>query len=65
MKIELYMDVWPGRKDQSFIATDNPASKPPGCRRFKITAFVPDCALIGDVDGEAAVDHVQEVGADE
>ena len=61
MKVELYMDVWPGHRDQTLTATDNPYRKPKGCRRFRITTDVPDYAFTDSIDGNAPVNTIKEV----
>jgi hypothetical protein len=61
MKIELYIDVYPGQKVEYIMATTNPGVKGEHCKRFQITANIPDYAFVGEIDGAATVDSVTEV----
>ena len=65
MKIELYVDVWPGMKNQAMYATDSPMRKSEGCKRYKIVANIPDYAFTGEIDGNAPVNTVEEVDKNE
>ncbi len=40
MKIDFYVDFWPGQKD-GFYASDNPIEKTEGFMRYKFTIDIP------------------------
>ena len=65
MKVDFYVDVWPGVDPEALMATARPMSKSEGCKRYKITANIPDVAFTGRVDGVAPVYEVLEVDKDD
>jgi hypothetical protein len=42
MKINLYMDVWPGQQPGGYYAYSIPPTKLPGTTRYLITVNLPD-----------------------
>ena len=64
MKIDFYVDIWPGIKPDALTATTTPYKKYEGVRRYKITANIPDHAFTGVIDGAAPVEAVVEVDED-
>ena len=61
MKIDLYLDVWPGQQYQLMTATTQPIAKSHNAKRYKITVNIPDSAIYGEIDGAAPVEDVVEV----
>lgn len=56
MKVDLYLDVLPGMDVKYLIAFANPSRKTDAVKRFKITADIPDSAILGEIDGEIQAD---------
>lgn len=65
MKIDVYIDVWPGMKPEYLCAVQTPGAKPQNSKRYKATINIPDQAFTGIVDGQAPVEDVVEVDKDE
>ena len=61
MKVDLYVDVFPGAMDQPLYATSIPSVKSKMCKRYKITVNIPNWAFTDVIDGEAPVEAVCEV----
>lgn len=64
MKVDFYVDVYPGARPENLCPTVNPFQKHKGVKRFKITAHIPDSAFFGVVDAVAPVESVSEVDKD-
>ena len=65
MKVDFYVDVWPGADPDTLYANASPIGKSGGCKRYKITANIPDHAFTGEIDGQAPVEEVIEVDKDD
>jgi len=65
MKIDFYIDVYPGMDPQYLSAYQTPSEKAPNTKRFRASINIPDWAFTGKIDGEAVVEEVVEVGKDD
>ena len=65
MKIDLYVDVWPGNDPNDLTAYTKPYRKPEGCRRFQIRATIPDDAFTDMIDGSANVISIIEMDCED
>lgn len=65
MKIDFYIDVWPGMKPEFLCAVTSPGSKSQNSKRYKATINIPDTAFTGVIDSQAPVEEVAEVDKDE
>ena len=61
MKIDFYIDVYPGLNNGSLIALQNPHQKIDGSKRYKAVINIPDSAFTCEIDGHAPVEEVFEV----
>ena len=64
MKIDLYIDVYPGMKPEYLCAVQSPGTKSKDSKRYKATINIPDHAFTGIIDGQAPVEEVVEVDKD-
>jgi len=65
MKIEFYVDIYPGINPSSQLyATTAPGKKIEGSKRYRISANIPESAFYGEVDADLPVDSVDEVDKD-
>jgi hypothetical protein len=60
MEIKLYVDVYPGQSIETLYATADPPPLQANCKRFRITARIPDEAFMPR-DGQVFADNVEEV----
>ena len=64
MKIELYLDLYPGMQylNNKLTANTHPSQKSSLCERYKIIADIPDSAFTGEIDGEvkSSVEEVED-----
>jgi len=64
MKIDFYVDIFPGQKSDTLTATTSPYKKTKGSKRYKVTANIPESAFTGIVDAVAPVEETKEVDKD-
>jgi hypothetical protein len=65
MKIDFYIDVYPGASSDHLMAMQNPGRKNAGVKRYRATVNIPDEAFYGVIDAQAPVEDVSEVDKDD
>lgn len=65
MKIDFYIDIFPGMKPEFLCVVQTPGAKAENSKRYKATINIPDHAFTGIIDGQAPVEDVVEVDRDE
>lgn len=64
MKLDLYIDVYPGSEPKYLSATASPGTKSQGAKRYKIIVSIPNEAFTGPIEGTAPTEYAGEVDKD-